>query len=167
MRDARVRRSLWFGTLQFNHFNLGRKSTINAMQHEAERVYRGLLTNLVRNPRKARSGDLPIFVGCPDSQVLKRKPTGCLAEMLPNEGMHYHFILAVPAITRLKMPLNLHVQQKMEVYLGSERRMSNFDILPLVQLNDTRIVDYMMKHIKRGTYSSDDILILPKNLGEL
>jgi hypothetical protein len=157
-------RSIWRGTIQFNHLGRSKAPRIEIMQQEVGRIYCLLLTNLFRNPRKMEIADLPILISSPDSPVSKNKPTTRLAEMLPNDGMHYHFILAVPAVTRLKVALDLHVKQKMTVYLGKERKVSKFDLQQLI--NGERIADYNFKHIKRGTYTLDDILILPAGAGE-
>lgn len=154
-------RMIFFGTIHFNQLSGSKSLVTTIMQNEAERIYHQLLTNIFRNPRKMRDATLPILIGCPDSPVSKHKPTAMLAEIRPNDGMHYHFILSVPPSTRLRVPLEQHVRQKMDVYRGRRGTVSRFDLRPFEKIEGKRTADYLMKHLKRGTYTTDDILILP------
>jgi hypothetical protein len=88
-------RSKWFGTVQFDALGGSQRKVINIMQAEVQRICTTMLTN-IRNPRIIQNEDLPVIIGYPDSQVAKRKPTARLAEIPPNEGVYYHFLLAVP-----------------------------------------------------------------------
>lgn len=158
-------RSIWLGTIQFSHLRCSKAARIEIMQHEVRRIYCLLLTNLFRKPRKIESADLPILIGSPDNQVSKHKPTTRLSDMLPNEGMHYHFLLAVPAVTRQKS-LEKHVIEKNPIYLGQDRIVTLLDLRPMPPVYDEQLADYTFKHIKRNTYTTDDILILPEGRSE-
>jgi hypothetical protein len=152
---------LYYGTIHFNQLNHSTAIKLKLVQNEAERIYHLLLTNIIRNPMKKHQTDLPLLIGCPDRPVAKHKPTARFAEMVPNEAMHYQFALSVPPINRLRVPLEQHVREKMEIYLGRHGVVSRFDLRPFPRVKNQRIADYLFKHIKRGTYAIDDILILP------
>ena len=47
--------ALWFCTVQFVDMRLPRSALLGVMEREVERVYRTLLTRIVRKPRHARS----------------------------------------------------------------------------------------------------------------
>ncbi|WP_428492500.1 hypothetical protein [Rhodopila sp.] len=153
-------RSLWFGTLMFNHLGSNKKVTVAVMQREMQRVYVTLLSNIVRNPRNKPGLKLPILIGAPDSPVFKHKPQTRFADLAQNEGVHYHFILAMPLVSRLQMPLDLHIKDYQHIYVGNQGNVRVVDVRPITDLRK-KIADYMFKHMKRSTYSLDDILILP------
>lgn len=62
----------------------------------------------------------------------------------------------------MTVPLDQHVKQKMQVYLGSQRVVRRIDLRLFSEIADQRIADYLFKHIKRRTFTTDDILILPE-----
>jgi hypothetical protein len=153
-------RKIWFGTLMFNSLGLNKLSTISLMQHEMERIYITMLTNIVRNPKSRPSSELPILIGAPDSPVFKRRPSLRYGDLAPNEGMHYHFLLGEPPISRLKIPLNQHIMEKQNLYVGNRGLVRIVDLRPVTDIRKN-LADYTFKHIKRGTYNLDDILIVP------
>jgi hypothetical protein len=158
--------SIWFGTVQFNHLGSGRPKNIRIMQREVQWLYITLLTNIIRDPNRTKS-ILPILIGCPDSPVPKHTSTHRLADVVPNDGMHFHFILAVPPVNRLIIPLDTHIQQNMHIYRGKHGKISKFDLRQFSKTRDGRVADYLLKHVKRDTYTTDDILILPASRTEL
>lgn len=91
-------REIWFGTLQFHHLARSNATTVAIMQTEATRIYKGVLTNMIRAPSKHQMTDLPILIGCPDRSVAKHRPTARLIDVLSNDALHYHFLLAVPPL---------------------------------------------------------------------
>lgn len=157
--------TIWFGTLQFHHLGLDRIELIRVMEAEMQRIYRLLLTRIVRNPRKADISELPKLIGFPDSPVLKRQPATYL-DTRPNDGVHYHFLYAVPCSSRLHgKHLQHHISEHRALYLGQHRRIYKIDLRPFVVGH--RLADYTFKHLKRNAYSSDDVLILPKATAEI
>lgn len=153
-------REIWFGTLQFNQIKLNKAGALAVMKTEMERVYNQLLPNISRNPTHKCGDDLPVLIGYPDSPVSKHKPTARLGEIAPNNGMHYHFLLGLPATHRLKIPLDQHVTEKQHVYRGKHANVQTVHVKHINRVGG-RLADYLFKHMKRGTYSRDDVLVLP------
>jgi hypothetical protein len=52
------------------------------------------------------------------------------------------------------------------VYLGKHGKISKFDLQPFPRIRGQRNADYLFKHLKRSTYTTDDILILPAGAKE-
>jgi hypothetical protein len=81
--------------------------------------------------------------------------------------VHFHvFLLAVPQVSRLECDLIGHIYQNKKRYLGNQGKIMKIDVRPVEDL-DGGLVDYTFKHIKRRSFSLDDILILPKSQSEL
>jgi hypothetical protein len=54
----------------------------------------------------------------------------------------------------------------MAVYRGKQGKISKFDLRPFPRIRGHRNADYLFKHLKRGTYTTDDIMILPAGARE-
>ena len=134
------------------------------MEREVERIYRTLLTRITRRPKKTRLGELPILIGCPDSPVQKREARGRPPSQVPNAAVHYHFVLAVPSRSRLREPLDQHVQRNIDYYKG--KIVLEIHVTPVTDV-EGRLADYVLKQLKRKTYTADDILVLPQHNSEL
>ena len=158
---------VYFLTFQFQHLGMHKRVTVLTMQREVERFYRTLLTRLIRRPARASQQErLPLLIGVPDSPVDKHHSTAPLADIQPNMGIHFHAILVIPRKSRLKCGLIRHIKQHQSLYLGRDGKLTKIHVRRVRQLED-RIVDYSFKHVKRGTFSLDDVLILPRSVGEL
>ena len=158
--------ALWFCTVQFVDMRLPRSALLGVMEREVERVYRTLLTRIVRKPRHADVDDVPVLVGFPDSPVPKRGARTRLSGLLPNGAAHYHFVLGVPPGSRLTAPLDEHIRSNTGLYKGDGAVVSLLDARPVTDIGG-RLADYLLKHHKRGTYDSDAILVLPRGRAEL
>jgi len=158
--------ALWLCTAQFHHLGLPGPALLAAMEREVERLYRTLLTRLVRDPRRAGPDALPALLGCPDRPVPKRRARPRLADLLPNDGAHYHFVLAVPPGSRLRVPLDRHLRDNAGLYVGEGAALARLDARPVTDPAG-RLADYLLKHHKRGTHGSDAILVLPRGHSEL
>ena len=136
------------------------------MLQEVERFYRTLLTRLIRRPTRAtQQSRLPLLIGVPDRPVAKWQSTATLADIALNDGIHFHAILATPRKSRVKRGLRRHIKRHQAVYLGSHGKLSRIHVRRVSQL-ENRIVDYLFKHIKRNSFSLDDVLVLPKSVRE-
>jgi hypothetical protein len=51
-------------------------------------------------------------------------------------------------------------------YRGNQGKITKIDVRPVQDL-DGRLMDYTFKHIKRRSFSLDDILVLPRSHSEL
>ena len=153
-------------TFQFKHLSSNGQITLDAMKKEIERFYKTLLTSVVRRPRRvSQMIKLPQLIAIPDRPVFKRVSTYRLADILPNDGLHFHAIVTIPHKSRMQEDLVEHIQQNGKRFRGNQGKISKIDVRP-VELNG-RLVDYTFKHIKRETFTLDDILILPKSRSEL
>jgi hypothetical protein len=88
----------------------------------------GVTTLVVRNPRMKPILELPILIGAPDSPVFKHRSLSGLADVILNDGMHYHFILREPLVSGLKIPLDQHISEKQSIYLGNRGLVRNIEL---------------------------------------
>jgi hypothetical protein len=155
---------IYFLTFLFQHLRLPEELVIDTMKKEVERFYSVLLTRIVRKPQ-SDDACLPLFIAFPDRFVAKRKNSHTFANSRPNESVHFHALIAVPECSRLKTNLVTHLDIKKDLYLGVQGKMRELHAKRVDDLSG--IVDYTFKHFKRRTFSSDEILILPKSRSEL
>ena len=154
-------------TFQFNHLCANGKTALEIMSKEIERFYVALLSDVVRRPRRASNlANLPQLIAIPDRPTSKRISTHRLSDILPNDGLHFHVFLTIPQVSRLKDDLITHIRQNKKRYLGNQGKIMKIDVRPVEDL-DGGLVDYTFKHIKRRSFSLDDILILPRSHSEL
>ena len=157
----------YFVTFQFAQLSLNGRITLEVMRKEIERFYVVLLSDVVRRPRRASNlADLPQLIAIPDRPTSKRITMHRLSDIRPNDGVHFHAFVAIPQTSRLQEDLVRHIQQNKMRYLGNQGKITKIDVRLVADL-DGRLVDYTFKHIKRKSFSLDDILILPKSQTEL
>ena len=136
------------------------------MKNEIERFYATLVTRVVSRPRRvSQMAKLPLLTATPDQPVGKRTSTYSLADIRPNNGLHVHALVTIPHKSRLQENLVEHIQQNEKRYRGNHGKITRIDVRPAVDYG--RLVDYTFKHIKRRTFTLDEILILPKSRSEL
>lgn len=153
-------------------------AVIAQMMAEAEFAYKKFLTRAVRRPLSSGSLDwLPILIAAPDWPVGKHdKP---LAQVKINDGLHFHGLLLMPPFSRLPIPVDEHFRQQQALYVGDRRRrelmpknsserspLKRIDVRP-VDGDVALVVDYVVKSLKRGRFSIDDVLILPRTTEEV
>ena len=156
----------YFVNFMFNHIP-GKHSTKKKIMADAVfRVYETLITNVVRKPKSPSWKQYcPFFIGCPDLPVAKSEKD--LARNLNvNDGLHFNGCLLLPPENkcRLKGHLDDHFRNNQERYY---RDGYPLDRLHATSIHEGSMVDYMLKHFKRGNVSYDDILILPRVSSEL
>lgn len=152
----------FFVNFMFNHLPKGSSCFGDPMEYEACRVYRTLVTRVVREPRK-EIGRLPIFWGCPDFPVWKRDKVS-RRENNVNGGRHYNGLYFIPPTSRLRCGLGEHFDEKPARYVGQGR--------PLQRLHSTAMAygdmtDYALKAFKNGRVAYDNVLVLPLAQSEL
>ncbi len=152
-------------TLMFARLSKKHQPLLEQMFDEAERVYRTFVTRVIRRPLSAGSvGDLPIMVAAPDFSVGKSdKP---LAQITLNDGLHLHAILLVPPRSRLPIPVEEHFRLHQALYVRDRSKLDHVDVRPIEHTVE-RAVDYALKSVARGRFSTDDILVLPRARAEL
>ncbi len=159
----------YLATLKFAPLPGKPEAVIAQMKAEAELVYKKLLTRVVRRPLSARSRTLlPIMVAVPDAPVGKRdKP---LVDVVVNGGLHLHGLLLVPPVSRLPVGVDEHFRQRQASYVGDQRRLRCVDVRP-IDRDLPRVIDYLMKSLRRRRFASrdvlDDVLVLPRAVQEM
>jgi hypothetical protein len=153
---------VYFLTFKFRELGRHKQATVFTMQTEVRRFYSTLLTRVNRWPkRESQRHRLPVLIGAPDSPVFKHHSTSTVVELSRNQGVHFHAILTIPRKSRLKTRLRKHIKKNEPKYLGYHGKLIGIHVRRVKQL-EGRVVDYLFKHIKRDTFTLDDVLILPE-----
>jgi hypothetical protein len=151
-------------TILFSRLPGPRGSIISRMRDGIQRVYSTLVTRVHRKPRTAPADELPVLVGAIDLPVYKRDRSSA-PKVYGNGGHHFHGILLVPPVSRLKESMVDHFQINRNLYVG--KPIQRIDVRPIVR-NNRRVVDYVLKTILNGRLTYDDaMLVLPRAHGEL
>lgn len=150
----------YLATLMFAPLSGKPAAVMEQMKAGTELVYKKFLTRAVRRPRSRLSvRRLPVLVAAPDAPVGKRgKP---LADVVINGGLHVHGVLLMPSVSRLRLPAEEHFRQSQALYVGDGRLVRRVDVRPIERDVD-RAVDYVLKGVRRGRFSMDDVLVLPR-----
>jgi hypothetical protein len=165
--NSETGKEIYLVTFQFNHISANQKTALDIMRKEIESFYVVLLSDVVRRPRRASHlVNLPQLIAIPDRPISRHVSTYRLSDARPNDGVHFHAFIAIPQVSRLKEDLIAHIQQNEMRYRGNQGKIMKIDVRPVANL-DGRLVDYTFKHIKRRSFSLDDILILPRSQSEL
>jgi hypothetical protein len=153
-------------TFPFSQLPGPRGAVIQAMKSELQRVYSTFLTRAHRRPRTASPDELPVLIGAADLSVYKRDRDSSPL-VLCNEGLHFHAVLLVPPVTRLRLPVEEHFRARECMYLGKHRSIRTLDVRPVTE-GHARVVDYVFKTVLRGRVSYDEgVLVLPRTRQEL
>jgi hypothetical protein len=81
-----------------------------------------------------------------------------------NDGLHRHGIVVANRFGRISEPLDEHFSKNLEKYLTGNLR--HVDIEPIYRTAGY-VTEYGMKALKRPVFSMDQVLVLPRTLGEL
>src|SRR6202048_3164779 len=111
---------LWNGfqvTFMFHHIpgTFERKCVV--MEDEIDRVYRTLVPQVERSPRSpARSRRVPILIAFPDYSQHWIKFAD-MPDVTINDGLHFHGNILVHTESRLKIGLDIYMQEHQERYV--------------------------------------------------
>jgi hypothetical protein len=153
-------------TVVFKQLSGSRSAMIAQTADEVERLYRTMLTRIVRNPKSPdRIGKLPIWLGSPDLPVFKTNKSS-LAEVTINDGLHYHLIALIPPRSRLADDLVDHVRDQQALYAKAGRRVMRLDAVG-IETRPAYVTDYALKSLSRRRFGSDEMLIFPRSRHEL
>jgi hypothetical protein len=134
------------------------------MEREVLRWYGRLATRAVRKPRSPEWAPLlPKGVFVPDLPVFKRSKQD-LRDVVINDGLHMHGIVVANRFGRISEPLDEHFSKNLEKYLTCNLRY--IDIEPITR-TAAYVTEYAMKGLKRPIFSLDNVLVLPRTVGEL
>jgi hypothetical protein len=151
-------------TILFSRLPGPRGTIIGRMRDAVQRVYSTLVTRVHRKPKTALADELPVLLGAIDLPVYKRDRSSA-PKVFCNGGHHYHGILLMPPVSRLKESVIDHFGAKMNLYAGET--IQRIDVRPVVG-DHRRVVDYVLKTVLNGRLTYDDaMLVLPRVRGEL
>jgi hypothetical protein len=153
-------------TFMFNHIPGSINAKVWQMQREINNVYNKLVTRVVRKPRSPAWADLlPRALIVPDLPVAKKTKQD-IRDISINDSLHHHGIFVIPPIRRMAEPLDIHFQEQKPLYFRGSDKLRNIDVQP-IHYTPEKIVEYAMKSLKRGRFSSNQILVLPRAISEL
>ena len=153
-------------TILFHQLPGPRSAALDRMKDEVQRVYSTLLTRVHRKPRTASPELLPVLIGVADLPVYKRSRESTLM-IYCNDGLHFHALVLMPPVSRLKGSLADHFSTHLDLYAGPGHSVQRVDVRPVVD-GHRRVVDYVFKTVLNGRLSYDDaVLVLPRARGEL
>jgi hypothetical protein len=151
-------------TFLFNQLPGSLRAMGQQMERELLRWYGRLATRTVRKPRSPKWAPLlPKGIFVPDLPVFKRSKQD-LRDVVINDGLHMHGIVVANRLGRISEPLDVHFGRKLEEYLTGNLR--HIDVQPITR-KPGYVTGYGMKGLKRPSFSPDQILVLPRTVGEL
>jgi hypothetical protein len=139
-------------------------SILEQMKQELYRVNSKLVTRFHRNPRSRAGFEfLPRMMLFPDLPVYKHQKKS-IEDVSINDGLHYGGIALTPPISRCKTRLDRYFRENHDDYLSN--KLARIFVEPITHAHDY-VTDYVMKAIKSGRLSQDDVVILPRCISEL
>jgi hypothetical protein len=151
-------------TFMFRHIPGSVEDKIRQMHKEISRFYGTLATWIVRKPKSPGCAHLlPRCVFFPDGPCYTGRKTR-LSAVKVNDGLHFHGLILVPSINRLKVHFLQHLHEKKRNY--------GRGLISLIHAGPATdhfrsLADYSGKAVKRGRTSYDDVLVLPRTGEEL
>ena len=160
---------IWNGyivTFMFNHIPGTYDHKCSIMENAIERVYATLVRHVVHDPRsQSERRKLPRLYAFPDYPRRKMEPFRW-EDITINDGLHYHGIVLIRIDTRLKVGLDMYVNQNYRHFVKSGGPLRRIHIEP-IDRTPAKAVDYVLKAIEWRIPDSNQMLILPKAVGEL
>jgi hypothetical protein len=83
-----------------------------------------------------------------------------------NDGLHYHGIVLIRIDTRLKVGLDMYINQNYQHFVKPGGPLRKIHIEP-IDRTPAKAVDYVLKAIEWRIPDSNQMLILPKAVSEL
>lgn len=152
-------------TLTFRQIPGSPAAVLGRMGDSVDRLYRTLVTNVVRRPASRNAvGLLPILIAAPDLPVPKHsRPVGPAIAL--NGGAHMHaMLLTRQRSSRLRTTVEEHFDLNHRLYVRPP--VDAIDVRPITRTPELAL-QYVLKSIRRGRFSFDDVLILSRARREL
>jgi hypothetical protein len=146
------------------------EARLEAMKRDIIRVHDLLMRSTVRKPNSPNwQASRPIFIGCPDLPVIKRKKQH-VRNFMVNDGLHFNAISLTPPTrsgtvqplthlflptSRLKVSLEEHFRRQQQMY--QTEHLYRIHVTPIV---DGTMADYTLKTFKNGYVTPDEVLVL-------
>jgi hypothetical protein len=140
------------------------KSILEQMKQELHRVNSRLVTRFHRDPRSKIGFEcIPRMMLFPDLPVYKHEKKS-IQDVSINDGLHYGGIALTSPISRCQTSLDDHFTDDQEKYLS--KKLERIFVKPITHSHNY-VTDYVMKAIKNGRMSEEDIVILSRTISEL
>lgn len=152
-------------TFMFNPLPGNAQAKMAIMQEEITKTYYKILTAHYRYPNKVPTYNLPMWIACPDRPVPKSVNKDSIIQVTLNDGLHYHAIVMIPPLTRMKMNFEDFIARKQHNFTGKDRYLQRIDVKPITE-NLAYVTDYTLKAVKNGDMAFEHILVLPKAKSE-
>lgn len=155
----------YFLNFMFRQLPESKSAKFEIMKDEVMRVYSTLLPHIVRRPNSPFWYRFnPLLIGCPDNQVRKRDRHFVDAPI--NDGWHFNAIILMPPEphSRFREHLANHFLTNRKLYCRTSDFLQRIHVM---FVETGTMLDYAMKHLKRGNISTNDILLLPKARSEI
>lgn len=159
-------------TYMFKRLSGNRDTVREQMWKEITYSYGRLLIRTHNRPgRPAAQKHHPRLIAAPDFPVLKKAGVKLgLNDVSVNDGLHFHGILLMPALTRLTRGVDTDIRLDQGHYIGHHGVLKRIHAVAVTNKHRD-VVGYALKDIWnsrfRGECSADDILLLPKSRSEL
>ena len=151
-------------TFMYHQLPGSTKSILEQMKQELHRVNSRLVTRFHRDPRSKIGFEcIPRMMLFPDLPVYKRAKKS-IQDVSINDGLHYGGIALTSPISRCQTSLDDHFTDDQEKYLS--KKLERIFVKPITHSHNY-VTDYVMKAIKNGRMSEEDIVILPRTISEL
>jgi hypothetical protein len=158
-------RRLYLFSFMFEQLPGRPETKLMIMEQELTRIYAAMLTRIVRRPKGKPSLDLPVWLAFPDRPVPKTVRRDVLSQIVPNDGVHMHAIVAIPKSSRIDK-LIAHVRDYRDLYLGREGRVTHIDVRRLKR-TASKATRYVLKSLERQRWDDNQVLVLPRSSTEL
>ena len=151
-------------TFMYHQLPGSTKSILEQMKQELHRVNSRLVTRFHRDPRSKIGFEcIPRMMLFPDLPVYKHEKKS-IQDVSINDGLHYGGIALTSPISRCQTSLDDHFTDDQEKYLS--KKLERIFVKPITHSHNY-VTDYVMKAIKNGRMSEEDIVILPRTISEL
>ena len=153
-------------TFLFNSVGNNKKTKVARMKEEIEIFYSRLATRVSRKPStKAGHRLLPFMLLYPDTSVYKSaKRSLSFKEITTNDGMHMHGVCAADRRGKIKQFLDEYFQEHQRAF--TTRKLRKVHVERVTHLPGY-VTDYALKSMKRPWFEIDDLIVLPKTVGEV
>lgn len=165
--ETNGKHDIYIITFLFDHLKfMNDTPIISLMNSSLEEFISNLLPRIIRKPhRLAYISDKPIMILFYDLPVYKTT-SKFITKKIVNNGLHPQGIIAIPKKSRLKCKLDQHIKSKRLLYVPKDGLVKDIHLERVIDSADY-VSDYVFKHLKRCSFSSDLITILPRSITEV
>jgi hypothetical protein len=156
-----MRRNCFLGTVQLEQLDSLNGPIAMQVREAVSNVCSLLIQQSESRPHSpSRLQYLPTIIAAPDLPVAKHlKPSAATFEV--NRGLHWQWFSAHHPDSRVPC-LVTHFRDKEDFYKSKVPSLSLLHAKP-VTYTPGYLMDYLAKHIKRGNFDIDDIMIFPSH----